>query len=200
MGDSADEKRAIRRAELQRYARVVLIKAPNKCEAMYDILLKAVSLAGRLRDAASAITDDLEAVMIGEDMLGGRGKGKHYCGSDKAYRGADGFKEELRYGDPVAKTGEDTGFQVQHAIAGLVIGFRHGAVVQAFVKQREAEPQDDRLYDATFPVGEWLRGAGSEAIYDLPERMRRAVCKTNAGNTALGHKTGMIRRAGQRQA
>ncbi len=71
--------------------------------------------------------------------------------------GSSGFKPNLR--DPYN--------QVQHATAGIVIGYRYGWLGYQYAKWREVEPQDDRLYDATCPIGRSLNGELTATLRDL---------------------------------
>ncbi len=144
---------AARRSELQRFARVA-VRKPNKAEALYDICNKAVALNRNGPTphprCAERIIDDPRAVIVGDGMTNdtGRGRGKYYVGGDAAFRGAEGFRDELRYGDPATRTDEDKGFQVHHAMAGMWLGFSFPgpfAVVPAYVEWLEDEPQDKKL-------------------------------------------------------
>ena len=145
---------ASRRTALRDYAQVQL-QMPNKAQAMLNIIDYAVELSrgattGRFNDHSRILIDDLMAVIIGNGFTDaeGRGTGPYYVGSSRPFRGATGFQADMR----------DTGFQVQHAIAGLVIGFRYGIAGEAVARIQEAEPQDDRLYAAMCTVGEGLAG------------------------------------------
>jgi hypothetical protein len=116
---------------------------------------------------ARTIVEDLQYVLIGNDLLEGRGKGAFFVGyknkSGKFYwRGARGFKKELR----------DSSHQIQHAVAGIVIGYRYSRPVQWLVKWIEEEPQDDRLYDATFPLG---RDLNDKNYKELAKKLERTI-------------------------
>ena len=103
--------------------------------------------------------DDIEAVLIGKNMREGRGHGQFFAGNVK---GSKGFKPELR----------DQWNQVQHATAGIVIGYRYGWAGQQLAKWLEEEPQDDRLYDATCPIG---RSLNNKNCLELPARIKSAI-------------------------
>lgn len=157
-----------RRLELQGFAQKALGRS-NKCAALHDIIAKAAELARDLKSPADVMIDDLMAVLIGDGMLGGRNQGKYFVGLNQAYLGSVGFKPEL--GDPY--------FQVQHAMAGIVIGYRQFRPVQWLVKWQEEEEQDDRLYDATFPLGRTL---SDDNCATLADRFKAAVCLGNVDN------------------
>jgi hypothetical protein len=97
--------------------------------------------------------------LIGKDLLKGRNRGPCFAGH---VDGADGFRSALR----------DDGNQIQHAMAGIYIGYRYGWLGCAYVKWREHELQDDRLYDATCPLGRKLT---DENYKDLARNLRKAI-------------------------
>jgi GMP synthase PP-ATPase subunit len=111
------------------------------CQALVQIVESAASLVGGLKNQAAAMIDDLQLVLIGKGLLIGRNEGEFVV---KNFH-AKGFKKEF----------VDKYNQVQHAMAGIVIGykFRH---LEGLVLKLESEPQDIKLYNATFPLGEDL--------------------------------------------
>ena len=117
----------------------------------------------RGRNVTDALIDDLAAVLIGSSMRTGegRGKGPYFAGN---IAGADGFKAELR----------DAWNQIQHATAGVVIGYKYGEPGEWFARLMEDEKQDDLLYEAACPVGGWLSN-NPEDFLKLPEKIRRAI-------------------------
>lgn len=160
------ENDSSRRTELRDFARKALVRT-NKCAALHDIIAKAAALASSLASPADVLIGDLMAVMIGEGMLSGRNHGTHFVGLDKAYLGALGFKCDLR----------DDYFQVQHAVAGIVIGYQYIRPTQWLVQWLEREKQDILLYQATFPLGRTLNDANYGTLAD---RFTAAVCMANA--------------------
>ena len=147
-----------RRSELKNFARNELI-GPNRCQAIVNIVNKAAEQVEGLKNPSRLMIDDLEKVLIGSDMLSSRGKGVYFVGNP---RGAKGFKKNLR----------DTYNQIQHAMAGVVIGYRYGYIGQRFAMWVEEEPQDDELYKATCPLG---RNLNDSNYNGLAERLRTAI-------------------------
>jgi len=157
---------AQRRGELRRYVQIALAH-PNQCQALVSIVSKAVELVDKVPNPARTIVEDLQYVLIGNDLQVGRGKGASFVGyknkEGKFYwRGAKEFKKEL----------QDRSHQIQHAAAGIVIGYRYWRPVQWLVKWLEQEPQDDRLYDATFPLG---RDLNDKNYKELPKKLQSAI-------------------------
>lgn len=157
-----------RRTELKNFAAKVLAM-PNKCSALNDIINKSADLVSGLKSPAATMIEDLIAVMIGDNMLTSRGSGKHYVGNNKNFLGSSGFKDEFR----------DEYFQTQHAVAGIALGFKYWNAIQMYVRYLENEPQDIKLYDATFSLGRQLT---DENYMDLGKNFANAVCLANASN------------------
>jgi len=59
------------------------------------------------------------------------------------FLGANGFKQQF----------VDDGNQVQHAFAGIYIGYEYGVIPGLYALYLEEEKQDDALYNATIPMG-----------------------------------------------
>ncbi|QMU28113.1 hypothetical protein [Adhaeribacter radiodurans] len=146
------------RLQLQEYARQEL-SGTNKAQAFINIVAKASDIINSRPITESASTEPIsepfsemveliEQVLIGESMFNdeGRSEGPYFVGLNSNYNGSSGFKPELR----------DDYFQVQHAAAGLIIGFKGGIGGEVLARALEAEPQDDALYSATAAVGQWL--------------------------------------------
>ncbi len=87
----------------------------NRCQILVSIATRAVQLVNGATNPADALIGDLEAVLIVANMTDCRGRGPYFAGN---ISGASGFKRNLR--GPYN--------QVQHAVAGIVIGYRHGWV------------------------------------------------------------------------
>lgn len=170
--------RDARRARLKVYAQVEQ-KSGNQCQALVNIIAKATGLVrisikpgsvtglggvtwgGPYWIVAEELINDLESVLIGRGMAINRGRGPHFAGN---FSGSVGFKPEFR----------DPWNQVQHAAAGLVLGFFHGKPGEWYARLTEDQEQDDLLYEATCPVGSWL--ADNPKNYDrLSEKMRLAI-------------------------
>jgi hypothetical protein len=162
-----------RRLALKNFAATLFKNEKNHCQVLVDIYAKATGLArsitpiipleigvmggsrptihrwARGRNVTNALINDLTAVLIGSSMRTGegRGKGPYFAGN---IAGADGFKPELR----------DQWNQIQHATAGLVIGYEHGKPGEWFARLLED--------------GMWL-SENPEDFLKLPEKMRRAI-------------------------
>jgi len=171
------EAREARRLELRDYARAQLTDPQSKAQALVNIVGRAIELtAGDPRmfeNRADMVMNDLLAVIVG-DGFGEeeRGTGRHYVGTDnqggdEPFFGDDGFKPEFRDARGYA------GFQVHHAVAGLVMAYRFGPGVEWGVELQESEPEDDRLYDATFSIGNWV---SPERLDQLPQRIIDELC------------------------
>ncbi len=178
---------AERRLELKNFAATLFKKESNHCQILVDIYAKATGLARSItpiipmemtsmsgsrptiykwahgRNVTNALMDDLKAVLIGSSMRTGegRGKGPYFAGN---IAGADGFRQELR----------DKFNQIQHATAGVVIGYWHGKIGEWFARLLEDEPQDDLLYEQTAPVGIWLSDNPLDFL-KLPNKVREAI-------------------------
>lgn len=176
-----------RRLELKNFAMTLFKNEPNHCQVLVDIYAKATGLVrsitpiipvemgsmgqsrptiyrwARGSNVAAALIEDLTAVLIGSSLRTGegRGKGPHFAGN---ISGSDGFKSSL----------QDRWNQIQHATAGVVIGYRYGKPGEWFARFLEDETQDDLLYVAACPVGMWLSG-NPEDYMKLPEKIRQAI-------------------------
>lgn len=154
----ADSKTHIRRFQLKSYA-IQKFKMSNHCQILVSVATRAIHLVNGLNNPADTLVNDLEAVLIGSDMRHCRSKEPYFAGH---ILGSSGFKKELR--DPYN--------QVQHATAGIVIGYRYGWIGQQFAKWLEEEAQDDRLYDATCLIG---RSLNDNNYFALPARIKAAI-------------------------
>jgi len=134
-------------------------KNPNRAEVLATIATYGVDLVKDLPNPSSALIADLKAVLIGRNMTICRGKGAYFAGN---IEGSAGFKDELK----------DPWNQVQHATAGIVIAFQYGWIGELFVKWLEREPQDDKLYDVTYPLGRELK---DKNYSELPQKIRIAI-------------------------
>lgn len=167
---TADEKTHKRRMDLKSFV-LNSRTENNRCKRLFAIVKHAVALVSSLpENQADALIGDLEAVIIGANMTNCRGKGPYFA--DIAHiniLGASGFKKELR--DPY--------YQIQHAVAGIVIGYRGGWIAERVALWRESEEQDVLLYRATFPLG---RELNDENLTGLPGRIKQAIgdesCRT----------------------
>lgn len=148
----------LRRINLRSYA-TKQFQNENRCDLLANIVNQASLFVMSEKNPASIMIDDIEAVLIGKNMREGRGHGQFFAGNVK---GAKGFKPELR----------DQWNQVQHAAAGIVIGYKYGWLGYQFAKFREKEPQDDRLYDATCQLGRMLN---DNNYFDLANKLRKAI-------------------------
>lgn len=163
-----------RREALKTYAKTMLDpnmthvdEAKNtRCGQLVYIVQRAIELNIGSENRTTDTMEDLKLVLIGEGLLGGRGKGTHFVGN---FRGATGFKSELQ--DPYN--------QVQHAMAGLYIGYSYVLPLRWGVLWLEEEEQDDLLYKATFKIGKDLKDSN---LSELPQKLSAAIgdssCKT----------------------
>jgi len=154
----ADPKTHSRRNSLKLYA-MSQFKKSNRCQILVSITTYAVQLVNKLHNPAESLIGDLEAVLIGANMTDCRGRGAYFAGN---IAGSSGFKHNLR--DPYN--------QVQHAMAGIVIGYRYGWIGKKFAMWLEKEPQDDRLYEATCPIGRFLNDKNYSS---LPMKIKSAI-------------------------
>jgi outer membrane protein OmpA-like peptidoglycan-associated protein len=143
---------------LKGYA-ILELKNPNRCDALAKIVSHAAFLVDREPSPAQSMIDDLQLVLIGDGLMFGRSSGQYFAGHAQ---GARGFKPEMR----------DEWNQIQHAMAGIVIGYRYIRPVQWYVRFQEDEPQDLELYDATFPLG---RGLNDSNYKQLAHKLRHAI-------------------------
>jgi hypothetical protein len=173
-GPTSSTNADTRRAALRKYA-IDIANDRNRCQRLIDVVAKSAELAEGTTQPAQTMLDDLEQVLIGRSLTN-RGSGVYFAG---VRLGASGFKTNL----------QDRSDQTAHAVAGIVIGFRHGWLVRGLVKLQEPEAQDDRLYDATFPLG---RGLNNANFRELAERLRTAVGgpECQAPKSAPSSKTG----------
>ena len=170
------EAREARRFELRDYAREQLTDQQSKAQALVNIGQGRRAHRGRSAhvrepgghgDERSPRGDRRRRVREEE-----RGTGRHYVGTDhlggdEPFFGDDGFKPEFR------DARGNAGFQVHHAVAGLVMAYRFGPGVEWYAEFQEPEPEDDRLYDATFSIGNWV---SPERLDQLPQRVVDELC------------------------
>ncbi len=153
-----------RRKRLKEFAQKEF-KNENRCDALANIINKAVELVTGLEHPAHAMREDLKFVLIGENLTSRRGQGEYFAGDVK---GANGFRRELR----------DSHNQMQHAMAGIYIGNRYGRVGCGYVMWREQEPQDDLLYEKTCPLGYSLSNENYEDLGgQLRDKIGDASCR-----------------------
>ena len=150
-----------RRTRLKKFA-ARAYKRKNRCEILVSIIAYGIDLVKDHPKPAKTLIGDLKAVLIGRNMTLCRGKGAYFAGQ---ISGSEGFKMELR----------DPWNQIQHATAGLVIAFQYGRLAEILVKFLEHQPQDDKLYDVTFPLGNALSDSN---LAELPEKVRKAIGDT----------------------
>ena len=131
----------------------------NRAEVLAAIIAHSATLVKNTANPSKNLVADIKAVLIGRNMTVCRGKGAYFAGN---IVGSEGFKKEL----------QDPWNQVQHATAGIVIAFQYGKIAEVFVKLLEWEPQDNLLYDATFPLGEELN---NENYTELSDKIRKAI-------------------------
>jgi hypothetical protein len=166
-----------RRTALQEFARAEL-HGQDKALAFTNIIKRAVELDAGSPFASQAVVGDLKAVMISDGLLisGGRGESRYYVRDDSDFWGSTGFAKEFR----------DTGFQVHHAAAAIVIGYEYRNLVQYLIRKSELagdnpETYAAALYKVLFPIGGWLNEADTRHFSALkPNRHKRRA--TPMGN------------------
>lgn len=140
--------------------------ANNHCDTLAKIAKKAVHEAQNSKHKVEHAMNILREVLIGEDLTRGRGNGPCFAGQ---FKGANGFRKDL----------QDPHNQIQHAMAGIYIGYQYGWLGCAYARWREEEPQDDKLYEVTCRIG---RNLTEKNLNDLPEIIRQQIgdasCRT----------------------
>lgn len=154
------EERHLRRLALKKFAKTQLT-LDNRCEALARIIDRSAVLVAGKSQPHNRMMEDLKLVLVGDSLLNGKGRseGTYFAGHAA---GAKGFKQELR----------DDYNQIQHAMAGIYIGHEFLRPVQWMVWYLEDEEQDDRLYDATIPLG---RDLDRKNYLTLGSRVREAI-------------------------
>ena len=151
-----------RRLVLRAFVRSQMMNK-NRGQILVDVTDRAACLVRGTHAPARHMLSDLFAVLIGENMLDGRLSGEYFAGN---LNGAAGFLPEYR----------DRYNQIQHAIAGVIIGARTGPFGSGTVLVMEAlrrQWQDFGLYLATCWIGAWIDDGNYQA---LSEKLRLAVC------------------------
>ena len=155
-----------RRKQLKEFAESQATN-PDRVDAMAKIADKSADLVKGLPDPATAMVDDMSAVLVGDGLLIGRDKGSSYAG-DK-FPGFAGFDKSFH--NPFAPRDN----QMHHAMAGIHLGYHYPSPVESFVKWYEMEPWDKRLYDSTFALG---NGLNNNNYSTLGDRIKENLGKT----------------------
>jgi len=143
-------KQAMRRSLLVTHAERLSSQARSgaisDCAAFSDILAYAAAQFGGTDDwGVEAMMEDLKSVLIGQGLeKSKRNTGTYSLGFQPFLD--TGFKEKFR----------DGGNQVQHAMAGLYIGYTYGWIGACPALLIEDEEQDKELYRVTFRLGSAL--------------------------------------------
>jgi hypothetical protein len=138
-----------------------------------EAFAKVVLHAGRLRKAIGkeegrhlggtvlidVVLNDLRRVLIGDGWTQNQRNHGDFALPFNAFHDT-GLKKEFR----------DGGNQIQHAMAGIYIGFFFGIAAQHIVYYLEDGEEDKRLYDATFAIGNTLKYNGG--VLSLVSRIR----------------------------
>jgi len=151
-----------RRLALRAYVRSQMMNM-NRGQILVDVTARAASLVRGTHAPARNMLSDLFAVLIGENMLDGRLGGVYFAGN---MNGSAGFLPQY----------QDRYNQIQHAIAGVIIGARTGPFGSGTVLFMEAlrrRWQDFGLYLETCWIGAWIDGSN---YHELSEKLRLAVC------------------------
>lgn len=169
-GQSAELRRlflGVRDAHLRRvklrnyYRRISAFK--NRGQILVNIIQYAARQVRHTQSPANQMMGDLFAVVIGDDMLNGRLSGKYFGTNVK---GSLGFQSKYR----------DKYNQIQHTIAGLVIGHRMGYVgmwAASMLEIFKDEWQDSILYETAYLVS---RDLSDRNYLTLSERVRTSIC------------------------
>ena len=135
---------------LQDYAKSVFVKK-NRCKILIDIVNEAIKEAEETKDPSNNLMENLKKVLIGDGKTDGRGHGPCFAGN---IFGSEGFKEDLR----------DQFNQIQHAMAGLYIGYKYGYFACGLAILQDPQIQDKKLYQATCPLGKNLNNTNYKEI------------------------------------
>ncbi len=106
---------------------------------------------------------DLFAVIVGEDCFSGRLEGRHFGG---VWNGSSGMLPQY----------QDRFYQMQHAFAGIWIGYAYSYIGQAganVLELLERDPVDRALYNATIPLG---RSLNDSTYSSLASELRATIC------------------------
>jgi hypothetical protein len=150
-----------RREKLKQAAQNLLGPGSNKCQGFAELIELAVAFSAGQANQVETVVEDLKAVLIGDSLVTGHGRsqGPFFKGNSA---GAKGFKPELR----------DNYDQVQHAMAGLYMGYRLPSPALSLVMGTDGEMQDAKLYGVMMGLG---RGLTAERLHSLPAAVRRVM-------------------------
>lgn len=136
-----------RKIWLQAFARETVKKVHQglltDCDAFVLIVQRASLQVTNAKVPSFCMIDDLHRVLIGDGMSANERNTGRFALEFGAF-GDTGFKREFRDG------GHN---QVQHAAAGLVIGYSGDWLLDRFVYWQEDTRADELLYDVTIPLG-----------------------------------------------
>jgi len=159
-----DNNQHERRFKLQQFAITELEINQNQASAFVNIVQKSVDIISseipEPEYPSGYLIGDLSLVIIGDNPYYSRGTGKYFS---RNVNGAKGFKSEF----------VDRFNQIQHAMAGIYFGFYLTWPVRQYILYLETEEQDDRLYEATFALGNSLN---DQNYKNIPDRIRKAIC------------------------
>lgn len=169
---------------------------PDRVKLLGQLADKASELVQGLPNPTEAMLEDLKLVVIGEGLLNGdpgwlsalsddfrrRGTGPDYAGP---FPGSDGFDDLFADASP-------RGDQASHALAGIYIGHHYPAAIEQIVLGMEDEPYDDRLYIATFRIGNQLNDSNYKS---LGTRIRELADSEQTKTTADAEHSRALRRA-----
>ena len=131
----------------------------NRCKSLANIIEETVRESKGKADRLNWVMENLKQVIIGENLTSKRNRGRCFAGQ---FRGAEGFKSEFR--DPFN--------QIQHAMAGIYIGYKYSWLGCLGARVLEDELQDDLLYEATCDLG---RGLNENNLESLGEYVRKTI-------------------------
>lgn len=142
----------------------------NKCIGFFEVLDEAFSDSIEHEKSVSDVMEELKTILIGDGLTRkNRGTGPCFAGN---FAGSEGLKSEYR----------DQSDQIQHAFAGVYIGYKYGKTVCKIVEVfHEDSKVDKKLYQATCPIGASLHDSNKPdwnyVVRQLKESIGDESCK-----------------------
>lgn len=131
----------------------------NQCDLMARTIDEFVSSSSGQSYPVDWTIENLKQVFIGENLTSRRNKGPCVV---RNIDGATGFKNDLK----------DSYNQVQHAAAGIWLGYNYGVLACLAAIVWEKEPQDELLYERTCFLGANLK---KDNLSELSGKLRKSI-------------------------
>lgn len=149
---------------LKSYAADARFKNNNKCKAFSKILDEAIQGANGQKDRVRYVMENLKNVLIGKGLTrGNRATGPCYAGT---FKGSEGLKGEYK----------DDSDQIQHAFAGVYIGYKYGLFVCKLIEVFQEDSEvDKKLYRATCPIGYSLLSSDKPDLYVFKDSLLKTI-------------------------